>query len=137
ASTSPTPPMSTLFPYTTLFRSRDDGARQTPDRRDDREDPEGHRADPEQVGDDVLREAGNEVENEADDRALGFEDEVHPVPVVLAEPRPDERLAPAVADPEAEERAGREPDRRVDDAPPHAEERAPDGARHLAGDRGD
>src|SRR5712691_448998 len=112
----------------------DHGARQPPDRRDDRKDPERHRADPEEVGNDVLREPRDEVEDEADDRALGLEDEIHPVPVVLAEPRPYERLAPSVAHPEADERPDRQADRRVDDAEPRPEERAADGARDLARD---
>src|SRR5438093_1332300 len=112
----------------------DHRARQTPDRRDDREDPEGHRADPEEIGDDVLREPRDQIEDEADDRALGFEDEVQPVPVVLAEPRTHERLAPLPPDPEAEERADRQADRRVDHAEPRPEEHAADGARDFARD---
>src|SRR2546425_10316772 len=67
------PPRSTLFPYTTLFRS---------------------------------------------------------VPVVLAEPRPHERLAPLAPFPEAEERPGRKADGRVDHAPPRAEQRPA----HRSGD---
>src|SRR5207253_6613128 len=57
------------------------GARQTPDRRDDGEDPERHRAHAEEIRDDVLRKAGDEVEDEADDGALGLDDEVHLLPV--------------------------------------------------------
>src|SRR6267143_460160 len=110
---------------------RDPRARDPRERRDDGEEPEGHRADPEQVRDDVLREARREIEDEADDRALGLEDEVHPVPVVLAEPRPHERLAPLAPDPEAEERPDREPDRRVDESEPGPEERAADGPGDL------
>src|SRR3989441_2598186 len=109
-------------------------ARQPPRRRDDRKDPERHRADPEEGGDDVLREPRDEVEDEADDRALGLEDEIHPVPVVLAEPRPYERLAPTVTYPEADERPDRQAYRRVDDAEPRPEERAADGACDLARD---
>src|SRR5919201_608161 len=68
--------------------------RKPADRRHDREDPERHRAHSEQVRDDVLRKAGDQIEDEADDRALGLDDEVHLLPVVLAEPRPDQRLTP-------------------------------------------
>src|SRR5436309_14183924 len=112
----------------------DPGARNPRESRDDGENPEGHRADPEQVRDDVLREPGDEVQDEADDRALRLEDKIHPVPVVVTEPCADEGLAPAVAHPETEEGTRREPDRRVDHAPERAEERATDGTRHLAGD---
>src|SRR5882672_1926290 len=45
---------------------RDPRSRDSPERGDDGEDPERHRADPEEIRDDVLREAGNQVEDEAD-----------------------------------------------------------------------
>src|SRR6266850_472108 len=99
----------------------DPRAGDTPHGGDDREEPEGHRADAEQVRDDVLREARDQVEDEADDRALGLQDEVHLLPVVLAQPRADQRLAPLAAHPETEERADREADRGVDHAPQGAE----------------
>src|SRR5436305_289664 len=81
----------------------------------------------EEVRDDVLREARDQIEDEADDRALGLQDEVHRRPVVLAQPRADQRLAPLAPHPEAEERADRETDGGVDHAPQRAEERAADG----------
>src|SRR5688572_22849430 len=64
---------------------------------DDREEPEGHRADAEQVRDDVLRKSRDRVEDQADDGAFRLEDEVHPLPVVLAQPGADQRLAPHAA----------------------------------------
>src|SRR2546428_1018113 len=85
---------------------RDPRARDPPHRRHHREDPEGHRAHAEQVGDDVLREAGDQIEDEADDGALGLDDEVHLLPVVLAEPGADERLAPQPPEREAHQGAG-------------------------------
>src|SRR5256712_10842498 len=115
----------------------DPGARNPREGRDDGEEPEGHRADPEEVRDDVLREPGDEVEDEADDRALRLEDEVHPVPVVLAEPRPDERLAPLAPHPETEERAQRQADRGIEEPEPRSEERPTDRPGDLAGDRRD
>src|SRR5439155_7503789 len=97
---------------------RDPRPGQASHRRHDREDPERDRADAEEIRDDVLRKSRDQIQDEADDGALGLEDEVHPVPVVLAEPRPDQRLAPAAPDPEAEQRPDRQADRRIDH-PPH------------------
>src|SRR5262245_38407777 len=57
--------------------------------------------------------------------------------MVLAQPGSDERLTPLTAHPEAEQRAGREADRRVEQSPPRSEERAADGPRDLARDRRD
>ena len=96
---------------------RDPCSRQPPDRRHHGEHPERHRAHPEQVRDDVLREAGDQIEDEADDRALGLDDEVHLLPVVLAEPWADQRLAPQPSERKAHQRAERESDRGIDDAP--------------------
>src|SRR6185369_2919419 len=75
--------------------------------------------------------------DEADDRALGFEDEVHLIPVVLAEPWAHERLAPSAPYPEAEERADRQTDRRVEEPEPGSEQRAANRPGDLAGDRRD
>src|SRR5262249_14510072 len=72
--------------------------------------------------------------DEAQDAPFGFQDEAHTVPVVLAEPRPHEGLAPPPPDREAEERAERQPDRGVDQPPPRAEQRTAHRPRHLAGD---
>src|SRR5207244_7025556 len=58
-------------------------------------------------------------------------------PLLPTEPSPHQRPAVEAAEPEAEERAGCEPDRRVHDAPQRAEEGPAHGARDLARDRGD
>src|SRR5215467_2215142 len=83
---------------------RNPRARDAPQGRDHGEQPERHGTDPEQIRDDVLRKAGNQIENETEDRALGLEDEVQPVPVMLRQPRPHQGLAPLASDPEAQER---------------------------------
>src|SRR5215813_1574050 len=124
-----------LIPHVRAEVGRDPRAREAPESRDHGEQPERHGTDPEEIRDDVLRKAGDQIEDETEDRALGLEDEVQPVPVVLGQPRPDQRLAPLPSDPEAQERADREPDRRVDHAPEGAEEGTTDRTRDLAGDR--
>src|SRR5689334_3235523 len=116
---------------------RDPRPRQPTDGRHEREHPEPHRAHAEEIRDDVLREAGNQIEDETDDGALGLDDEVHLLPVVLGEPRPDQRLAPQPPERKADERAEGQPDRRIDHAPQRAEQRAAHRSGDLAGNRRD
>ena len=97
-----------LLPHVGAEVRGDPRPRDARDARHDGEHPERDRADAEQVRDDVLRKAGNQIEDEAENRALRLDDEVHAVPVVLAEPGPDERLAPESAQPEAHERPDRQ-----------------------------
>src|SRR5262249_62436177 len=50
------------------------------ERRRHRENPKRHRADTKEITDNIFRKAGNEIDDEAEDRSFGFDNEPEFVP---------------------------------------------------------
>src|SRR5438445_9645008 len=103
--------------------------------RDQSEDPERHGTHPEEVAVHVFRQARDELDDEAEDGALGFDNEAH----LLTGVRTHQLLHVAGAQPPPDAKGGhrpqREADRGVEEPDPLAEEIAAEDARHLTRDR--
>src|SRR6185503_14428784 len=67
------------------LRRQDPGAWDAARRRDECKDPERHGTHPEEVADHVFRQARNEVDDEAEDGALGLDDEPQLLPRLWAD----------------------------------------------------
>src|SRR6266436_2053602 len=116
---------------------QDPGSRDAAESRDQRENPEGHRADPKEVADHVLWQTRDEVDDEAEDGALGLDDESHLVPALLADQGAHVVSAKPAAPAEGGHRAQGQPEGRVDEPQPLAEEIAAEDPGDLAGNGGD
>ena len=67
------------------MRGEHPGARNAAEGRDQAKDPERHRTHSKEIADHVFRQARNEVDDEAENRALGLDDKAHLVPGLLAD----------------------------------------------------
>src|SRR5439155_6175546 len=67
------------------LRRQNPGTWHATERGDQRKDPERHGTDPKEVADQVFRQARGEVDDEAEDGALGLDDEPQLVPGLLAD----------------------------------------------------
>src|SRR6266478_3408819 len=119
------------------LRRQDPGAWHAAKRGDQRKDPQRHGTDPKEVADHVFRQARDEVDDEAEDRALGLDDEPHFIPGLLADQGANVVGAEPAAYAEGGHRAHGQPERRVDKSQPLAEEIAAEDARDVPGDGGD
>ena len=106
-------------------------------RRDQRKDPERHGTHPEEVADHVFRQTGNEVNDEAEDGALGFDDEAELRPRLWADEGAHVVGANPAPDPEGGHRTDGQPEGGIEEPEPFTEEVAAKDARDLTRDGGD
>src|SRR5262250_972036 len=119
------------------LRRRDPCVRDTAERGHEREDPERHGAQAEEVAGHVLREARNHEDHETEDGPFSLDDEAQLLPDLGIREPPNVPDAEPSTDAERRERSQGEADRRVEQSPPFAEEVAAQDPRELPRNRSD
>src|SRR5262245_8659697 len=105
------------------------------ERRRRRENPKRHRADTKQITDTIFRKAGNEIDDEAQDRSFRFDNEPEFVPYLWTHHALNVMRSKPSPHTERYERTHREANRRVDESDRLTKEIAAEKAGCLSGNR--